>query len=140
MITDLSDSLSAKIKTASAREKIEIFIGTHHLQKEPFLSLMYGLISGIPYLDFVSATMAFMKNNDAMLAQEPKSITINETGKLFFRSRWKILFFLAVCQKIKYKFLGGTDQVEDFKAFSWFYYQLVLSEASFLPCQNHNFH
>jgi hypothetical protein len=84
MISDLSNSLSPKMQTSSVREKIEIFIGTHHLQKEPFLSLMYGLISGIPYLEFVSATMAFMKNKDTMLALEPKSIIINETGKLFF--------------------------------------------------------
>ena len=91
MITDLCDLLKKKVENISVREKTEIFIGTVHLQQEPVMTIMYELISGISYDDFVLTTMNFMKNYDDMLFDEPKSININETGKLPFKNKFRAL-------------------------------------------------
>ena len=84
MVTDLCKLLKLKIKDISIREKIEIFIGTIHLQQEPLLTLMYELIAGIPIPEFALATMNFMRNYDIMLQNEPRTIIINHTGWLSF--------------------------------------------------------
>ena len=84
MVTDLCKLLKLKIKDISIREKIEIFIGTIHLQQEPLLTLMYELIAGIPIPEFALATMDFMRNYDIMLQNEPRTIIINDTGWLSF--------------------------------------------------------
>ena len=84
MVTDLCKFLKLKIKDISIGEKIEIFIGTIHLQQEPIVTLMYELIAGIPISEFSHATMNFMRNYDIMLQNEPRTIIINDTGWLSF--------------------------------------------------------
>jgi hypothetical protein len=84
MVTDLCNLLKLKIKDISIGEKIEIFIGTIHMQQEPLLSFMYELIAGIPISEFALATMNFMRNYDSLLQNEPRTIIINDTGSLSF--------------------------------------------------------
>jgi hypothetical protein len=80
MITSLCDLLEETNKDISIREKTEMCTGTIHLQKEPLSSLMDELIAGIPISEFSLTTMNFMRNYDLMLENEPRSITIKNTG------------------------------------------------------------
>ena len=82
MLTNLCNLLESKMEKMSSGQKAEIFIGTIHIQQDPVFSMMYKIIDKIPYAEFGSAIINFLKNYDAMLVEEQNSIEINDEGLL----------------------------------------------------------
>ena len=80
MLSALCELLEAKIERLSNSEKAQAFIGSIHLQKPPFISLMYENMKDISYDEFASSAMTFLKNYDEMLQNETKYIEIREEG------------------------------------------------------------
>ena len=79
--------LESKMEDLSLRKKTEVFIGTIHIQKEPVFSSMHKIVENIPYTEFATATMNFLKNYDKILEKDSTMISITNKGWLTFNYR-----------------------------------------------------